>query len=257
MNSRQRWLVGMVLCLLLFSVLPAIQPAAHAQESEWYGVISSRPVAGAAVPWVVGGRIIPTTEATRLDEDHGRLVVGACASVLFAEGVAVRIASESPRACPRSGGISGLDLSSDVVWVGLISQRPVGDSGDWIIGGLTFFATSSTLLDQDDAPLVVGSCAAVEFAGGIALRIEGKPTGVCSISSVTTGEYGQWYGVISSRPASIDGTWFFGGRAFVATRGTRINQEYGPLTEGTCALVTYQGELALEIKRELGTSCGL
>ena len=58
----------------------------------------------------------------------------------------MRIASESPRACPKSGGISGLDLSSDVVWVGLISQRPVGDSGDWIIGGLTFFATSSTPL---------------------------------------------------------------------------------------------------------------
>lgn len=250
------WFV--IVAIGLLALVIGVPPThTYAQSDEWYGIVSSKP-AGVAGSWFIGGRTIVATDTTRLDEDDGRLVIGSCASVQFANGVAATIASESSRACPDSGGITSNEQSSDVAWVGRISSRPAGAPGVWVVDGVSFFATSVTPLDIDDGPLTVGSCAAVEFAGSIALKIEAKPEQLCAKdTNMPDSVYhsGHWYGIIRSRPASIDGTWFLGGRSFVATRDTRIDQSSGPLVEGTCVLVTYEGTLAIELASQPPEYC--
>lgn len=258
MQKVQPFLALVILMVGMLALVIGLSPThTYAQSDEWYGIVSSRPT-GVAGSWFIGGRTIVATDTTRLDEDDGRLVIGSCASVQFANGVAVTIASESSRACPSSGGIKGNERSSDIEWVGRISSRPAGAPGIWVVDGVSFFATSVTPLDIDDGPLTVGSCASVEFAGSIAIKIEAKPEQLCGQDtnmSDSVDHYGHWYGIISSRPASVDGTWFFGERSFVATRNTRVDQSSGPLIEGACVLVAYEGTMAIELTSQPPEYC--
>lgn len=74
-------------------------PVSHASE-EFYGIIESRPK-GNVGTWVIGGRNVEVTDKTRLEEDHGPLVVGACVEVEY-EGKAVgEITSEEKKKCGR------------------------------------------------------------------------------------------------------------------------------------------------------------
>ncbi|MFO1419014.1 MAG: DUF5666 domain-containing protein [Methylotetracoccus sp.] len=77
---------------LFLPVLLLLAPAAMADE-EFYGRLESRPT-GKAGTWVVGGRQLAVTDNTRLDEDDGPLVVGACVEVEYANGAIKEIESE-------------------------------------------------------------------------------------------------------------------------------------------------------------------
>lgn len=63
-----------------------------------YGVVESRPDEQEGT-WVIGGRTFNVTYKTDLEEEHGPLVVGACAEVEL-EGIVVKeIESEEASKC--------------------------------------------------------------------------------------------------------------------------------------------------------------
>jgi hypothetical protein len=69
-------------------------------DEEFYGIIESRPD-NTVGTWIVGGRSFDVTEHTKLDEDHGRLVVGACADIETDEGLVEGIESEPADKCRK------------------------------------------------------------------------------------------------------------------------------------------------------------
>jgi hypothetical protein len=70
-------------------------PLSSQADENYSGKIESRPE-GKVGTWVIAGRALEITEATRLNEDDGPLAVGACAEVHY-EGNAVKeIESEDP-----------------------------------------------------------------------------------------------------------------------------------------------------------------
>jgi hypothetical protein len=64
-----------------------------------YGTIESRPE-GKAGTWKIGGRSYEMKETTKLDEDDGPLVVGACAEIELIGNVVREIESEKKSKCP-------------------------------------------------------------------------------------------------------------------------------------------------------------
>lgn len=63
---------------------------------------------------------------------------------------------------------------------GIITARPAGTAGTWVIGRRNFIASSSTRLDTDDGPLTVGRCVSVDFKGDRALEIESETASDCA-----------------------------------------------------------------------------
>lgn len=62
---------------------------------------------------------------------------------------------------------------------GIISSRPAGKVGTWVIGGRSFTATRSTQLDTVEGPLSVGACAKVRYSGSRAIEIDSEPASDC------------------------------------------------------------------------------
>lgn len=70
-------------------------------DDEFKGIVERRPE-GKAGTWLIGGREVAVTEKTKLDEDDGPLMPGACAEVEYKGGVVEEIESEEPSECGAS-----------------------------------------------------------------------------------------------------------------------------------------------------------
>jgi hypothetical protein len=53
--------------------------------------------------------------------------------------------------------------AGDIVYRGIVTARPSGKIGTWVVGGRSFRATAATQLDIVDGPLKVGACAKVKI----------------------------------------------------------------------------------------------
>lgn len=74
------------------------------------------------------------------------------------------------------------------------------------------------------------------------------------------GDIPRHSGWVQSRPASgVAGTWTIGGKSFVATAGTKLDQAEGQLVLGACAKVKFQvvsgKNQAVEIDSEPARDC--
>jgi hypothetical protein len=89
----------MTVMLFISSAVLLLSLDSHA-DHEFLGTIESRPD-GKAGTWVIGGQQVVVTERTRLDEDHGPLLVGACAEVEYKGNFVEEIASEEKSKCRK------------------------------------------------------------------------------------------------------------------------------------------------------------
>ncbi|WP_219884511.1 DUF5666 domain-containing protein [Merismopedia glauca] len=66
---------------------------------------------------------------------------------------------------------------------GIVSSRPAGNIGTWVVGGQRFTANRATQFDTVEGPLRVGSCAKVRYvvSGSIkvAQEIDSEPITDC------------------------------------------------------------------------------
>lgn len=69
-------------------------------DEEFYGTIESRPTENPGI-WVVSGQQVEVTDQTKIDNDHGPLVVGSCVEVEHKKGVVKELESAKPAKCGK------------------------------------------------------------------------------------------------------------------------------------------------------------
>lgn len=85
--------------LLVAASCFALSSPAFADE-EFYGTIESRPTENPGI-WVVSGQQVEVTDKTKIDNDHGPLVVGSCVEVEHKKGVVKELESAKPAKCGK------------------------------------------------------------------------------------------------------------------------------------------------------------
>ena len=68
---------------------------------------------------------------------------------------------------------------ADKDFYGIVESRPDGKVGTWKIGGRSVEVTDMTRLDEDYAPIKVGTCVEVDIDDGMVEEIESEPPRKC------------------------------------------------------------------------------
>jgi hypothetical protein len=214
--------------LLLFGTLSARQVKASDDndEFEFTGTISSLPnTQGFIGDWTVAGRTVHVTSAAHID---GSPAVGKSVEV---EGVLQNDGSVNATEIEVK---SDADSLSDFLFRGRVEQLPStsGFVGDWVVSGRTVHVTSSTFVQQVEAPLAVG--VPVKVIGTL------RPDGTIDATKVQTEKkehttFFEFTGPVQSLPSTSDltGDWTVGGRTVHVTTSTKIERDKGPITVGT------------------------
>ncbi len=158
------------------------------------------------------------------------------------------------------------DDDHDMEWTGIVITRPIGVAGTWVVGGMSFEATSSTLLKQEHGPLTVGACAQVKYQmnGSVrqALSIASQEAHKCSGDDDDHGEHMKVYSYVNVLPAgfpiTLTGEWVIGNVTYTAGITTHFEQEHGAFAVGQCVGVEYISDThrtALEIETVPAFKC--
>lgn len=133
-------------------------------RSKFYGTVEALPE-GLIGIWTVNGRTVVVTEQTRIEEEHGRVLVGAYVEVkgasdgqtLHASKIEVKRNSSS-----RSDDDSKYQRS-DHEFYGVVKELPSGDLGIWLIDGREVIVDQQTRIETKHGRPMVG--ARVEVKG--------------------------------------------------------------------------------------------
>ena len=236
--------------VLAFSIVNAAF-ANHEGETKFTGLIERLPgTPGFIGDWQVAGRTVHVTSATKIEQEDGRIGIGAKVKVegfmrsdssIDATEIEVKTGSGSG---DSGGGSGGSDDSALPQFKGTIQSLPgtVGFVGDWRVGGRTVHVFSSTRIEAQFGPVAVG--AFVEVKGVIhpdgsmdAAKIE--------VKSNVSGDDGrdELKGEIESLPEGpgFVGDWTVNGRTVHVTSTTILNQEHGAFVIGV--LVEVKGTM--------------
>ena len=208
-----------------------------------YGTLVARPE-GTVGDWTIGALTVVATTTTTIEESHGMLTVGVCASATHANGVASKIESEEPYHC--QGG-----TATNFAY-GLIETLPTNWYGTWLVSGVAYQVNPSTELKQEAGPFALAACVKVEYftTNGVnqATEVETEGGDDCAPNPQGPLPTSKIYATVDSLPASpFVGAWMIGGLNFAATAETFIEQNNGALGVGQCveALFTADGTLAV------------
>jgi len=192
-------------------------------EVEFKGTIQSFP-AGLIGDWMVGGRIIHVTSATKIEREEGPIVVGAFVKV---EGTQRPDGSIDATKIEVLSNPSGDDGRNELE--GTIQSLPTGGLiGDWIVSGHVVHVTAATIIDMEHGPVVVG--AQVEVKG--TMRADGS----IDATKIEVQENEQedhsatrLKGSIQSLPHTRDmtGDWLVNTTTVHVTTSTRLNSDHG------------------------------
>jgi hypothetical protein len=198
-------------------------------EMHFKGTIESLPLSGLIGDWLVGGRTVRVTAATRIEAEIGPVAVGAFVEVEGAmQGDGVFLASEI-EVKSRVGGGDGRDELK-----GTIESLPLsGLIGDWTVSGRTVHVSDETRIDQEHGAVAVG--AQVEIHGQLrtdgsldAERIEVRPA-----ARDDRGRQINFKGTIEALPSSgLVGDWIVSGQTVHVSASTRIKQQHGQVAVG-------------------------
>jgi hypothetical protein len=217
-------------------------------ETKFTGVVETLPnTPGFVGAWRVAGRTVHVSNATAIEQEDGRVHVGAKVKVegftrsdgsIDATEIEVKTGS-------GDGGDGGDDDDRDLPqFKGTIQSLPgtAGQIGDWRVGGRTIHVFASTKIETEFGPVAVG--AFVEIRG--VLRADGSMDAVkIEVKSNAAGDDGrdELKGVIERLPAGPGflGDWRVQGRTVHVTSTTVLNQEHGAFVVG--AFVEVHGTL--------------
>jgi hypothetical protein len=209
--------------------------------------VDARPAAGRAGAWRIGGRSFQATSATVFAapysaDDPSKPAVGDCVAAAYSERNDVRtLAAVRPAVCEGDQPPPG---TQEFEAHGLLSARPEGKAGAWVIGGVSYTATDATELTEAFGALKAGACVQVHYTPGdagarVAREIASRPPFRCTPSD----EDHVLYGVIAGLPSTPDltGTWRIGGPgaavSVVVTQATVL--EDGPFVVGRMVKVEF------------------
>ena len=229
-----------VMAVLLFGSWPSSNAAAafddDDDDAEITGPIISLPnTAGFIGQWQVGRTKVNVTSNTRIEQDRGRIAVGA---IIEVEGVKQNDGSINAQKIEvRIGAPNGIPTK----FSGKIEDLPStpGRVGDWTVAGKIIHVTAATKIEQDRGQVAVGVNVEIEGLaqndGSInALEIEVKPDGAGGVLV-------KFLGRVEKLPDTTTriGDWVVSGRMVRVTASTQLKQERGAVMVGS--LVEVEG----------------
>lgn len=116
---------------------------------------------------------------------------------------------------------------------------PTGSVGNWTVAGRRVQVNAQTKIDTEEGRAIVGACVDVKGnATGdaiVAKSIEVKEASKCAVRTTPAAAVGI-EGVVEQLPANgLVGDWKIGGLIVRVNAQTRIEQEGGPVSVGSCA----------------------
>lgn len=159
--------------------IDATEIEVKANVAEFNGVIESLPsTPGFIGDWRVGGRTVHVTAATKIDREHGAVVVGALVEVkgrMRADGSIDATKIEIKGADDENGEGKNTTIR------GTIQSLPASSSlmGDWMVAGRLVHVVSSTRLKSEHGAFAVGvrvKVKGMQMADGsvVATKIQSK-----------------------------------------------------------------------------------
>lgn len=168
---------------------------------------------------------------------------GACTGVKYSTDAGINYAAYvrvwSAEACQ---GIFGKYLPRGKL-IATVDSRPDGTNvGNWAMAGVTLSATESTRVDEEKAPLAVGSCADALYDptnGAMTIRnLEGEENEDCQNYEGATSF--TLYGVTEMMPTdSMTGTWQVSGVSFQVVSDTLVMSRHGEFAIGAYVKVRF------------------
>ena len=199
-------------------------------QVEFKGTIQSLPsTVGFIGDWVVGGKTIHVSASTKIEAEHGPVMVGAFVEI---------------HGTPRADGsidASKIEVESNpqgddgrVELQGTIQHLPTsGLIGDWIVSGKTVHVTSSTKIDLEHGMPAVGDT--VEVKG--TLQPDGSITAIRIEVESEHGDEGEHTGfkgsIQSLPPSGLMGDWMVSGRMVHVVSSTKLKGGHGSFAVGT------------------------
>ncbi len=140
----------------------------------------------------------------------------------------------------------GVQANDGFEWTGTIETRPTGVVGTWVIDGRTFQANASTVTEEEDHALTVGSCAEVKYyvsgTTNIATKIQDEEGYHCNGGGGGDDqEHVKLYAQLDAAPpADIhNGTWQIGGKIYTSDANTTFDFTDGEPAAGVCVEIEY------------------
>ena len=201
-----------------------------ADDGELEGAVEALPDGTLIGTWKVAGQNVVVLTTTRLDQEHGGIVVGAIVEVHGTPGpdglVASKVEVKSSTAPPVP--------EDDALKIeGLIEALPAdGLIGLWKVAGVDVEVTDATKLEDEDGPFVVGAPVEVKglplTGGGIlATKVETEAGNGASEPAL------MFFGTVEAMPVDgMIGVWTIGGRTVNVTDTTELEDEVGPFGIG-------------------------
>ncbi len=155
---------------------PASASSGSSGNFKFYGTVQSMP-AGMYGAWIVDGRTVNVTPATRIKQKYGPITVGSYVEVkgwLQASGAVDATKVEGKRGSGGSPNPGGY-----VKFYGTVQSMPAGLYGTWVVDGRVVNVSPSTVIRQKYGPIGVGSRVEVkgyqQADGSVnATQVEGK-----------------------------------------------------------------------------------
>src|SRR6266404_6156297 len=224
MNRLRIFLVSLgLLCFLGSSInfKTGAQSNESANQFEFVGRVMNLPnTAGFIGDWTVGSRTVHVMSTTAIDQEDGKLEVGALVEVkgtLRSDG-----SVDATRIEVEQGAVRCFEFP------GVIQSLPntAGFIGDWTVGGSIVHVTSTTLLNTEEGAVAVGKQVQVEGCGRADGSIDaGKIEVERAEEAPRPFPFVIFFGLVQTLPTSpFTGDWVVKGRTVHVTGSTEIDR---------------------------------
>ena len=229
-------------------------------HGELYGAIIALP-SGLNGAWSIGGTTIVADSKTEFDQEHGAFAIGATVKVEFytdANGVNHALKIESKFVNDGGDEIKAIQGQA----FGSVDKLPDGLNGMWIIGGVAYTTTNTTVFKQEHGKFAQGVQVRVEYAlasngNRIASEIE-----VLEGQSQNGGsQIVELVGFVQKMPSGMfTGAWMVGNITLLADTKTEFHETNGLLAVGAYVSLKYAvsggGNHMSEIETEVPPGAG-
>jgi uncharacterized protein (TIGR03437 family) len=236
------------------------------------GTVEVLPPSNGTVPgfigdWKVSGRIVHVAVSTAVNEDRGKVAIGATVEIsgtlandgsVSAQKISV-IGTPTPNLIRFTGKVSVLPPSNGIV---------PGFIGDWKVGDRIVHVAVATKVNEEKGKVAIG--AVVEVVGTERQDKTVDATTIEVKDTTGTTSYVRLFGTLTKLPdASIQvgnglaGDWIVGGKTIHVVPQTRISQEHGRVVVG--AYLEIEGNqrtdgsidpVGIEVERDAGAPAG-
>lgn len=207
-----------------------------------YGLIEQFPADPYTGLWVVGGVEYSATQQTRFEQNDGTFEVGARVKVKYFEDAQGQLIAWKIQTTSSNGDVGD---GSHFKLVGYVTGRPAeGFVGDWEIDNAPFVATPRTKFKETNGLLEVDAYVSVEYSIFNNRRVIHEIETQVAPGAGDDDNFGaiEQGGVAAAGAAgAAANVWRVGGRDYVVTASTDLDDSGGPLAVGSTALVnSYQ-----------------